>query len=59
MSELDPRGFELGLLVEGVERLIATVARLLESPKRCGHIAAVFEVFGTQQSSVGCMWELR
>ncbi|MNQ37108.1 hypothetical protein D3C85_506420 [compost metagenome] len=39
-SELDLRGFELGVLVEGVERLIATVARLLEAPKSRGHVAA-------------------
>ena len=39
-SELDPGRFQLGVLVERVQRFIAAVARLFEATERCGHVAA-------------------
>src|SRR5690606_20759021 len=39
--QLDPGGLDLGVLVEGVQRLVAAVAGLLEAAERRGHVAAV------------------
>ena len=40
-SELNPGRLELGVLVEGMQRLVTTVAGLLEAAERRGHVAAV------------------
>src|SRR5690606_16734494 len=39
--QLDPGGLDLGVLVEGVQRLVSAVAGLLEAAERRGHVAAV------------------
>src|SRR5471032_1448946 len=39
--QLDPGCLQFGVLVERVQRLVATVTGLLEATKRCGHVTAI------------------
>src|SRR5207253_3926120 len=57
MLELDPGRFEFGVLVERMQRLVATVTRLFEPTKRRSHVATVVlvdpDTAGTQTTSEG------